>query len=120
MARFALSATIGGSGGGDGEQQQQQTQQPQLDDADGDVQKDGSAAVEDAKARPPNLLFLMLDQLRFDTLGYMQNLLERYDGKLKINTPNIDRLAASGVICKSKRRLKVDSIFTEILGVLVQ
>lgn len=45
----------------------------------------------------PNILFLMTDQQRFDTIRYVQDRLERYDSHFKINTPNLDRLLASGV-----------------------
>jgi len=40
---------------------------------------------------------LLLDLLRYDAVSYAQNAMSRYDGYLKINTPNIDRLAESGV-----------------------
>jgi len=36
-------------------------------------------------------------QLRFDTLRYVQDRMSGYRGKYKINTPNIDNLARSGV-----------------------
>jgi hypothetical protein len=45
---------------------------------------------------PPNLLFIFTDQQRFDTIRKVQDDLEEFDGKLKIRTPNIDRLASSG------------------------
>jgi len=51
-----------------------------------------TASESKSSKAKPNLLFLMLDQLRFDTLGYMQKTLGRYKGKLHIKTPNIDRL----------------------------
>jgi choline-sulfatase len=40
--------------------------------------------------RPPNILFLMDDQHRYDVVGYMGNEIVR--------TPNLDRLAAGGVV----------------------
>ncbi len=46
----------------------------------------GSAA--DAPAERPNLLFILVDQLRYDTLGCA--------GHPMLKTPNIDRLAAQG------------------------
>src|SRR3569832_978959 len=46
--------------------------------------------------QPPNLLFIVLDQLRYDTVGFMQHKLPIYKDKLKIRTPNIDRIAALG------------------------
>jgi Sulfatase len=50
-----------------------------------------------ARKNPINLLFIMCDQLRFDTLGFIQRRMSSYDDKLHVQTPNIDRLAASGV-----------------------
>jgi Sulfatase len=46
--------------------------------------------------RSPNVLVIVLDQLRFDTLGFVQESLSIYQDKLKIRTPNIDRLASLG------------------------
>jgi Sulfatase len=43
-----------------------------------------------------NLVMIVLDQLRFDTLGFLQDELQQYQGKLRIRTPNIDQLARSG------------------------
>ena len=43
-----------------------------------------------ASAEAPNLIFIISDQLRFDALSCMGNKL--------ISTPNMDRLAAEGVI----------------------
>jgi Sulfatase len=45
-----------------------------------------------------NLVFVVSDQLRFDALRFVQDGLSHYDGMLKINTPNIDRLAKMGVV----------------------
>jgi arylsulfatase A-like enzyme len=45
-----------------------------------------------------NLVFVVSDQLRFDALRFVQDGLSQYDGKFKINTPNIDRLAKMGVV----------------------
>lgn len=45
----------------------------------------------------PNLLFIMTDQQRFDAFRRVQDELEEYRGKFKIRTPNLDRIAASGV-----------------------
>jgi Sulfatase len=45
-----------------------------------------------------NLVFVVSDQLRFDALRFVQDELSQYDGKLKISTPNIDRLAKMGVV----------------------
>ena len=42
-----------------------------------------------AAARRPNVLFILLDDLRWDTLGYA--------GHPYLKTPNIDRIAKEGV-----------------------
>ncbi|GKY99138.1 hypothetical protein MPSEU_000869300 [Mayamaea pseudoterrestris] len=44
-----------------------------------------------------NLLVITADQLRFDAIGYVQNRMSIYKGKLQIRTPHLDRLAAQGV-----------------------
>ena len=46
--------------------------------------------VEKASAESPNLIYIISDQLRFDALSCMGNKI--------ISTPNMDRLAAEGVI----------------------
>ena len=46
--------------------------------------------VEKASAESPNLIYIISDQLRFDALSCMGNNI--------ISTPNMDRLAAEGVI----------------------
>lgn len=45
----------------------------------------------------PNILFIMADQQRFDALRRAQDELSVYQGKLKIRTPNLDRLSREGV-----------------------
>jgi Sulfatase len=45
----------------------------------------------------PNIVFIIADQLRYDALGFIQSRMREYDGMLKVRTPNIDRIAASGV-----------------------
>jgi choline-sulfatase len=47
-----------------------------------------SARGDEAKRRPPNIVFLMADQFRGDCVGA--------DGNHAIMTPNLDRLAAEG------------------------
>jgi arylsulfatase A-like enzyme len=49
------------------------------------------AGIVDAKAadKPPNFVFLLVDDLRWNTLGYM--------GDPVVQSPNIDRLAAQGL-----------------------
>jgi Sulfatase len=44
-----------------------------------------------------NVLMIVLDQLRYDTLGFVQSSMDRYSDYTKIRTPNIDSLAAQGV-----------------------
>jgi hypothetical protein len=45
-----------------------------------------------------NLLFILVDQLRWDALGFVQKGLPQFKGKFLIQTPNIDRLARLGVV----------------------
>lgn len=44
----------------------------------------------------PNILFLISDQQRYDTIRHVQDRLAHYDGHFKIDTPNLDRLLKSG------------------------
>jgi Sulfatase len=54
--------------------------------------------IKDVEFDPaPNIVFIIADQLRHDALGFIQSRMREYDGKLKVRTPNIDRIAASGV-----------------------
>jgi Sulfatase len=48
-----------------------------------------------------NVLMIVLDQLRYDTLGFVQNSMDRYANAFKIRTPNIDSLAAQGVVFRT-------------------
>jgi Sulfatase len=59
---------------------------------------DPQKEVETSSSVNYNLVFVVSDQLRFDALRFVQDGLPQYDGKLKINTPNIDRLAKTGVV----------------------
>ena len=43
----------------------------------------------DMRAKPPNILWICTDQQRYDTIGALNN--------AQVHTPNIDKLAASGV-----------------------
>jgi Sulfatase len=56
------------------------------------------ASGKEADTPRNNLLFILIDQLRWETLGFVQQNLPRYAGKVKIQTPNIDRLARLGVV----------------------
>lgn len=49
----------------------------------------------------PNLLFITVDQMRWDALGIIQAMHPGYLHKAKIRTPNLDRLAASNTIFTS-------------------
>jgi len=60
------------------------------------VAVDGTAAINSDDGKKKNLLFLVCDQLRYDAIGFAQQLLADYDGKVKVRTPNIDRLARRG------------------------
>jgi Sulfatase len=46
--------------------------------------------------RPPNVVFIVADQLRYDALGFIQERMQRYQGKLHVRTPFIDQLARQG------------------------
>lgn len=46
----------------------------------------------------PNLLFIVVDQMRYDALRFVQDGLSYYDEKEKILTPNFDKLASAGVV----------------------
>ena len=48
-------------------------------------------------SKPPNVLFIMTDQQRFDALRRAQDEMSIYDNKVKIRTPNMDRIAENGV-----------------------
>ncbi|MEK3914582.1 sulfatase-like hydrolase/transferase [Paenibacillus sp. FSL H7-0331] len=68
----------------------------------------------------PNILFIMLDQLRYDCIGY--------SGAYPVHTPNIDRLAAEGVwfsnaftpipICCPSRQALINGRRPETFGAL--
>lgn len=47
-------------------------------------------------ARPPNVVFIVADQLRYDALGFIQARMQRYQGKLRVRTPFLDQLARQG------------------------
>ena len=54
-----------------------------------------------SKFQKPNILLIMTDQQRFDTIRYIQDTLRRYDPYYKIQTPNLDLLLQSGVYFKN-------------------
>ena len=49
----------------------------------------------------PNILFIMTDQQRYDSIRRVQNELSAYKGKLKIRTPNLDRLSREGAYVRT-------------------
>jgi arylsulfatase A-like enzyme len=57
----------------------------------------GKAQAKAISNARPNLLFIMVDQMRWDTMGFVQRQLPDYAGKLTISTPNLDRLAEGGI-----------------------
>ena len=53
----------------------------------------GVQAVDDqCDGRKPNLLHIVLDQLRYDCIRFIQDRMPEYDAFKKIETPNMDRL----------------------------
>jgi arylsulfatase A-like enzyme len=55
-----------------------------------------AAFTTTTQAQKPNVLFLMTDQQRFDAIQRVQEELASYNGKVKIRTPNLDRLSRGG------------------------
>ena len=53
----------------------------------------GLGAAAPAQTRPPNILFLVADELRGDSVGFM--------GHPVVKTPNLDRLARGGVALRN-------------------
>jgi arylsulfatase A-like enzyme len=43
-----------------------------------------------------NVLFILLDQLRYDALGYVQRGMPKYSNKVTVRTPHMDLLASRG------------------------
>lgn len=62
----------------------------------GSLPRTDSPSTE-APERDDNVLLIVLDQLRYDTLGYVQAQMDRYHGKFHIQTPHVDELARRGV-----------------------
>jgi arylsulfatase A-like enzyme len=62
----------------------------------------GGQAQGNAFQRPkPNILIITTDQQRFDAIRRVQDELSSYDGKLKIRTPNLDRLSNEGAYVRT-------------------
>lgn len=63
------------------------------------------AQAQSKTSRPPNLLVIMTDEHNFRTLGCYRDQLTRQQalmwGSAVVETPHIDRLAASGALCTS-------------------
>jgi len=62
---------------------------------------DETPTLDEEDRNPPNLLFIVLDQLKYDAIEIVQDMMGRYDGKLKVRTPNINALARSGALFKT-------------------
>jgi len=76
---------------------------PQSEQPDTPVDDAGPLTGNDptnANKGPPNLLWIVTDQQKWDSLGIVQRMLKDYEGKFHIQTPNLDRLAESGVLFK--------------------
>jgi hypothetical protein len=54
-------------------------------------------AIAQEQDQSVNVLFILADQLRYDAIGYVQSRLPEYEGKLRVRTPNLDRLASMGI-----------------------
>jgi Sulfatase len=76
--------------------QQQQQQRQQQHNVFNNNNNNNNAAT----ARP-NYVVIVCDQLRYDALGYVQARMANFDNKIKVRTPNLDRLAALGVSFQS-------------------
>ena len=83
------------------QEQQHQEQQHQQTNSFGRNFDSSSEQQKPSPRRPFNVLLLMTDQQRYDALRRVQDELIRYDGKHKIRTPNLDRLAAQGAFMKT-------------------
>lgn len=88
---------------GNDEQQQQEEEEKEEESSPDDSNDNNNNQSNEDKGNnqvptnlPPNLLFIVCDQLRYDAIGYVQKRLLRYKEKVKIRTPNIDQLAQSG------------------------
>jgi hypothetical protein len=57
-----------------------------------------ATAAPAANVKYKNLVFVLADQMRWDALGFVQNGLAMYRGKVKVRTPNLDRLAKQSVV----------------------
>ena len=57
----------------------------------------GAPSTQPTTAPGTNVLIITADQLRYDALRFIQDRMPIYNNYLKVNTPNIDRLANQGV-----------------------
>ncbi|KAG7354075.1 sulfatase [Nitzschia inconspicua] len=64
-----------------------------VDQVNGSAQSNEDKTADDKR---PNILLIMTDQQRFDTIRFVQDELSHYDGAFKIDTPNLDRLLQEG------------------------
>lgn len=60
-----------------------------------------SSSSAEFTAKRPNVLFVVCDQLRYDTIQFIQESREDYAAKEKVRTPNLDEFAKSGVWFKT-------------------
>jgi hypothetical protein len=89
--------------------------------------QDCSAAYQQYYDRKrPNILLVMTDQQRYDTIRYVQDQMSRYDSALKINTPNLDTLLESGAyfetayiqwyVSNHRKRQLIEYVYKSLLG----
>jgi arylsulfatase A-like enzyme len=69
--------------------------------SDVDENKNDNANTSTNNIKRPNILLLMTDQQRFDTIRYVQDELSQYDNFFKIDTPNMDKLLVEGAYFKN-------------------
>lgn len=82
-------------------QHPREPEQPTFNDSQQELyEEEEEYQQEDLQQQPkrkPNILFIMTDQQRFDTLRRVQEELSHYDNiTAKIDTPNLDRLSYQG------------------------
>lgn len=79
-----------------------ETQVPESDSTvynegeEGEAETTTTTSEETDNKKRPNILLLMTDQQRFDTIRYVQDELQQYNDVFKIDTPNLDRLVQEG------------------------
>lgn len=84
----------------------QENETPSDTSADGDSTggEGGGGAPSEGESsssssnKKPNLLLIVTDQQRYDTLGIVQRNMKAYKSKVRVRTPNLDRLAEMGTL----------------------